>query len=188
VSDAELEGRIAMLELPLGGDPDVRERERAAEWMLEHADRAYPELLERARLGHAGPAAIELLARFGRPDSIPVLAALLDQLDPQGFAASRALAAQPEPDALVALREALRSGGDRAVLAADALGARGDASACPDLEAAAADADERLRYHAVQAAGALGCLSSDRLAEIAASDPNADVRALAGRLNAPTEG
>ena len=184
MNDPELDGRIAMLELPLGGEPDVRERERAAEWLLDNADRAYPELLARAKAGHAGPAGIELLARFGRGDSVPVLAVLLEAMDPQGMAAARALAAHPDPAALAALRAALRSGGDRAVLAADALGARGDASACPELEAAATDDDERLRYHAIQAAGALDCLSSARLEEIAASDSDADVRELAGRLSA----
>lgn len=182
MTDAELESRIALLELPIGGDPDMREKERAAEWLLAHADRSYPELLARAHTRRAGAATVELLGRFGRADSVPALAALLEGDDPRGLAAARALAAQSGPDALAALRQALCSGGDRAVLAADALGARGDAGACPDLEAAALDRDPRLRYHAVQAAGSLGCLSSDRLAEIEASDPDADVRALAGRL------
>jgi len=182
VTDAEFESRIALLELPLGGDPDVREKERASEWLLAHAARTYPELLARARDGRAGPATVELLGRFGRADSVPVLAALLEGDDLRGLAAARSLAAQSGPEALAALRQVLRSGGDRAVLAADALGARGDAAACPDLEAAALERDPRLRYHAVQAAGALGCLSSVRLAEIETSDPDADVRALAGRL------
>jgi HEAT repeat protein len=183
VTDAELESRIALLELPLGGDPDQREKERAAEWLLTHAARTYPELLARARDGRAGPATVELLGRFGRADSVPALAALLEGGDDlHGLAAARALAGHPGPEALAALRQVLRSGGDGAVLAADALGARGDAAACPDLEAATLDRDPRLRYHAVQAAGSLGCLSPDRLAEIEASDPDADVRVLAGRL------
>jgi hypothetical protein len=183
VTDDELESRIALLELPLGAGPDVREAERSAEWLLDHADRAYPELLARARDGRAGPAAVELLGRFGRADSVPALAALLvDDDDPRGLAAARALAGQPGPEALAALRGALRAGGGRAVLAADALGARGEAAACPDLEVAMRDADPRLRYHAVQAAGSLGCLSAERLTRIAASDPDADVRDLAARL------
>jgi hypothetical protein len=182
VTDAELESRIALLELPLGGDPDQREKERAAEWLLTHAARTYPELLSRARDGRAGPATVELLGRFDRADSVPALTALLAGDDLHGLAAARALAGHSGPEALAALRQVLRSGGDGAVLAADALGARGDAAACPDLDAATLDGDPRLRYHAVQAAGSLGCLSSDRLAEIEASDPDADVRVLAGRL------
>ena len=182
MNDAEFESRIALLELPLGSDPDVREKERAAEWLLAHAARTYPDLLARVHDGRAGPATVELLGRFDRADSVPALARLLEGDDLRGLAAARALAAHSSPEALAALRESLRSGGDRAVLAADALGARGDAAACADLEAAARDRDPRLRYHVVQAAGALGCLSGDRLAEIEASDPDADVRALAGRL------
>lgn len=158
MSDVELESRIALLELPMGGGPDVRERERAAEWLLSHADRAYPELLARARAGRAGPAALELLGRFGRDDSVPVLAGLLEEADARGFSAARALAAHPGAAAMTALREALRSGGDRAVLAADALGARGDVGACAALEEASADPDPRVRYHAIQAARLLNRL------------------------------
>lgn len=178
----ELESRLALLELPLGGDPDIREKERAAAWLLDHADDTYPELLTRAQDGRAGPATVELLGRFGRPDSVPVLAGLLAIDDIQGVAAARALTTHPAPEAHDALLEALRAGGSPAVLAADALGARGDDRACADLAQAATDADARLRYHAVQAAGSLGCLTPERLQELEAADPDPDVRDLARRL------
>jgi HEAT repeat protein len=179
---SELEAQIALLESPMGGEPDARERERAAAWLLEHPERSYATLLARASAGTAGPDTVELLGRFGRPDSVPVLAALLLHADPTGSAAARGLANHPAPTALEALREGLRGGGDRAVRCADALGARGDAAACPDLTAAASDPDARLRYHAVQAAAHLSCLSPAELSQINASDPDADVRELAHRI------
>jgi HEAT repeat protein len=183
-ADLELDTQIALLESPLGGEPHVREREGAAAWLLARPDRSYPALLARASEGIAGPATVELLGEFGRADSVPVLAALLDREEPMGSVAAGALAGQPDPAALDALREGLRRGGERAVRCADALGARGDPAACPDLHAAAEGSDARLRYHAIQAAAApeLDCLSPARLLEIEASDPDADVRALARSL------
>ena len=160
----------------------MREKERAADWLLTRPDRAYPELLAKARAGRAGPAVVELLGRFGNDDSVPVLVALLERADPRGFAAARALAVHPSPTALAALRDGVRSGGDTAVLSADAIGERGDATACEDLRVAAGDHDARVRYHAIQAAASIGCLSPDELSEIAVSDLDGEVRELAGRL------
>ena len=184
MDDPELDTQIALLESPLGGEPHVRERQQAAAWLLAHPERSYPRLLAKAAEGSAGPAAVELLGEFGRADSVPVLAALLDAAEPTAHAAAQAMAQHPSPTALAALRDGLRSGGDRAARCADALGARGDASACPDLQVAAKAPDARLRYHAVQAAASreMRCLSPAQLAEIEVSDPDADVRALARRM------
>ncbi len=98
-----------------------------------------------------------------------------------GTAAARALARHPSPAALATLREVLRDGGEGAGRAADALAMRADPAACPDLKAAVAHPDATLRYHAVQAAGALGCLSREELERIAKTDADSDVRELAGR-------
>lgn len=182
-ADPELETRIALLESPFGSDPHVRERERAATWLLEHADRSYPVLLERARSGMAGVGAIELLGRFGRADSVPVLDALLEGDELLARAAAQALAFHPDPSAFQALRDGLTSGGSRAVLCADAIGARGDAAACPELRTAAQDPDARLRYHALQAAVApgLACFTDAELDQIESAEADADVRDLARR-------
>lgn len=182
--DLELDAQVALLESPFGGETDVRERDAAAAWLLSQPERSYPRLLTRASQGRAGPATVELLGRFGRDDSVPVLAELLDREEPMGSVAAEALARHPAPAAVAALRDGLRGGGDRAVRSAIALGLRGDPAACVDLEAATRDPDQRLRYQAVRAAAAPGmnCLSDAELAEIEASDADEDVRALAGRL------
>jgi hypothetical protein len=183
VTDAELDAQLMLLESPLGGEPDVRERERAAAWLLAHPDAAHPALLALVADGRAGPAAIELLGRFGDPASVAPLAALVDTAEPTGRAAAQALASHPAPAALDALSAALAAGGDGAPRAADALAVRGDVGACPALRTAVGSADAVLRYHALQAAGALGCLPPDEeLAALADADADADVRELARSL------
>jgi HEAT repeat protein len=176
--DAELETQITLLNSPFGRDPDIRARERAAEWLLTHDDRSYPVLLASARAGHASPATIELLGRFGRPDAVPVLEALLDGSGTTAMAAATALATHPDPAALAALRAGLARGGDHAVNCADALGARGDPAACPELRAALAAPDARLRYHALGAAlrPELACLAPEDLRRIASEDADPEVR------------
>jgi len=183
VTDAELDAQLMLLESPLGGDPDVRERERAAAWLLAHPDVAHPALLALVAGGRAGPAAVELLGRFGDPASVAPLAALVGAAEPTGRAAAQALASHPAQAALDALSAALAAGGDGAPRAADALAARGDVGACPALRTAVGSADAVLRYHALQAAGALGCLPPDEeLAVLAEADADADVRELARSL------
>ncbi len=181
--DPDLDTQIALLDSPYGGEPDARERERAAAWLLANSERSYPTLLARASERKAGPASVELLSAFERADSVPVLANLLDADEPIGRAAAQALARHSDPSALAALRKGLNNRGGHAVRCADALGTRGDAAACAELRAAAAQSDARLRYHAIQAAVSpqLGCLSDAEIEEIEASDPDPDVRALAHR-------
>jgi HEAT repeat protein len=177
--DSELELQLMLVESPFGGDPHRREAEAAAEWLLARPERAYPRLLARAAEGSATPALVELLGRFGRADAVPVLAGLLG--GPELVAAAAADALAHHPAAADALRAGLRRGGEAAARSADALAARGDAGACPDLLAAARDPDARVRYHAVQAAVRLGCPDAVALAE---SDADPDVRALARRSGA----
>jgi hypothetical protein len=181
MGEPDLETMITLVESPLGGPPHVRERERAAAWLIANADRAHPAILERARQGRAGPGSIEVLGRLGRSDSVPVLAGLLGGDERSGRAAASALARHPDPAALAALRDGLRADGDQAVRSADALAARGDDTACPELRAAIAGDDARVRYHALQAALELHCVPDDMLARLAASDPAPEVRELARR-------
>jgi HEAT repeat protein len=68
------------------------------------------------------------------------------------------------------------------VAAADGLAARGDKAACTDLAAAMEHIDPRARYHAVQAAGRLGCLSRQQLEAIARDDRSEDIRVLAAEF------
>ena len=177
--DPEVEIQVMLVESPLGGDPHRREAEAAADWLLARPERAYPRLLARAADGTATPALVELLGRYERNDAVPVLADLLGGSELVVAAAAEALSQHPAPAAGQALRAALARGGDAAVRSADALGARGEPSACADLMAAARDPDARLRYHALQAAAALGCRAA---AELAASDDDPDVRTLARRF------
>lgn len=181
--DQEVETQIMLAETPFGDGPHQRERERAAAWLVAHADRAYPALLARLDEEKAGVAVIELLPRFGRAESIPRLERLLAGPEPPAWAAGQALALHPQPAAGEALRRALASREPAvAGIAAEALGTRGDRGDCAALVRAAGAADTRLRYHAVQAAGKLGCLGRETLESLVRSDADADVRDLAKRL------
>ena len=180
--DVELETQVMLLQSPFGDGPHLREREAAARWLLEHADRAYPRLLAMARAG-TGPAVVELLPAFDRVDSVAVLEELLGGPERVAWVAGRALARQRGPEALAALRRGAQlSDPEAAVAAVDGLATRGDRAGCPELAKAAEREDARVRYHAVQAAATLGCLSPAALAALAHDDPDAEVRALAARL------
>lgn len=182
-SDREVETQLALAESPIGGGPHARERERAAQWLVEHADRAYPAVLGRFDQGRAGAALVELLPRFDREESIPRLERLLSGPEPPAWAAGQALARQSQPAAGEALRRALDHADPKvATIAADGLGARGDRADCTALVAHVASTDARLRYHVVQAAGRLGCLARADLESLSHDDADDDVRALATRL------
>ena len=177
--DPELENRIMLLDVPFGSKSHVRGRERAAQWLLEHAEHSHPALLGAIAAGRAGPGAIALLGAFARADSIGLLSKLLTDGGPHAWEAAQALALHPQPAAAEALRLAL---GDPAttvaIAAADALAARGDAGECGALVAQLSALDPALRYHVVQAAARLGCLPAELLAQLARSDRDADVRTL----------
>jgi HEAT repeat protein len=182
-SDTEVETQLALAESPFGDGPHRRERERAAQWLLEHADRSYPVVLRRLEQGSAGAALVELLPRFDREESIPRLERLLSGPEPPAWAAGQALARQSQPAAGEALRRVLDDADPKvAAIAADGLGTRGDRGDCAALVAHVDSPDARLRYHVVQAAGRLGCLAPADLESLSRADADADVRALAARL------
>jgi HEAT repeat protein len=181
--DSELATRIMLLDEPFGSEPHVRERERAAQWLLDHGDRAHRALLDALAAGRASPGVIELLARFGRAESIEPLNRMLNAAGPAAWHAAQALARHPQPEAAEALRRALRDPAPEvSIAAADALGARGDPGECVALQAELRAEDPTVRYHVVQAAARLGCVSAEWLAQLARADPDADIQALAGRL------
>lgn len=178
--DSDLETQIQILESPFGEMPAVRERQRAAEWLLAHADRAYPRLLAMIRDKSAGLAVIELIPEFKRAESIAPLESLLGLPERTAWAAGQALARQSGPDALAALlRGVRRPEPDAVIAAADGLATLGDKAVCSDLQATLEGSSERTRYHIVRAAAALKCLTRTRLQEFALGDSSAEIRALA---------
>ena len=184
--DRDVETRILLLDTPFGGEPHLRERDRAAAWLVEHADRAFPILLARLIEGKLEAGAIALLPRFGRAESIAPLARLLE--GPEGIAweAGQALAQHPQPEAGEALRHALASSDPvLATIAADALARRGDNGDCAILIKRLSTTHSGLRFHVLQAAALLDCLSREVISELAEADPNPDVRNLATKLLTP---
>lgn len=181
----DLERNIGLLCSPFGGDAHAREREQAAQWLLAHADVAHARLVELLTTGTStNPAAIAaLLPRFGRDESVIVLARLLESESAAlRHAAGQALAQHPSTAAKTALQQAMKSKQPAAlVAAADGLMARGDPSVCDALRPTLAHADATVRYHALQAASRLGCATAAELARLA-KDADADVRALAVQL------
>ena len=182
-SDPEVETQITLLETPFGDGPHQRERDRAAAWLVANADRAYPQILARLDEGRASVALIEILPRFERAESIPRLERLLMGSEATAWAVGQALALHPQPTAGEVLRRALGSPQSAtAIIAADALATRGDPSDCAALATRLGAPHAGVRYHVVQAAGRLGCLSRAALESLASSDNDADVRRLAARL------
>ena len=181
----EIESNIHFLQDPFGDPAHSARAGQALEFLLEHADEAHPRLLELLKSNRASnpPALIEALPRFGRAESIPVLEEILDygQGSMTGVA-SLALARHPHDGAREALVRALASAKAESVAAAaDGLMSRGDSSVCPELVKHLDQGDSIARYHVIQAAMHLGCLSPDALTRLANDDPDTNVRKLASR-------
>jgi HEAT repeat protein len=181
--DEQVETQLMLLDTPFGSDPHLRERDRAADWLVAHAERSYPRLLALLDEGRAGAGAIELLPRFARPESIPRLARLLQASGSATWAAGQALGQHADEAAGEALRAALASSDSDVVVAAlDGLTTRGQAADCAAVTHALAADDERVRRRALQSAEALGCLERATLESIAGTDASPDVRSLAAQL------
>ncbi|HEV7588182.1 MAG TPA: hypothetical protein VGO40_08610 [Longimicrobium sp.] len=180
---AELDAALAALQSPRGGAPDQAAREGARDYLLAHADAAHPRLLALLEEGMAASplAVVELLPAFGRPESVPALERLVRAgAERTSRVAAEALARHPHAAALAALLGAFSAGTAEAVTAAaDGLLARGDPAACHALAAVLDHPDATTRYHVVQAAAGLGCLSAAKRAAIGTSDPDPDIRSLA---------
>jgi len=185
----ELEHYILMLQTSLGNELDLQEQEQSAQYLLNHPDQAHPYLLRLLQSGHASNpfAVIDVLPRFGRPESIPVLENLLLQgSENVRRAAGEALARHPLDLAEQSLIQGLTAPHPESVIAAaDGLMSRGNSSACLALVMTLDTSPKRdnlvVRYHLIQAAASLGCFSRKELAAIANTDPNQEVRDLASQ-------
>jgi HEAT repeat protein len=183
----QLEMHLTFLMDPLGDAPNVRQRQQSTAWLLAHPDLSYPRLLAALQSNPAAldaPAIIEILPGFGRADSVSVLAQALEGgTTSVASSAGDALAHHPDPSARAALLRALRSSrAPTLVAAADGLYRRGDPSACVELKPLIAARDPVLRSSAVRATATLGCLSKAELDELAKTDTDPNVRALAQSL------
>ena len=181
----ELESQIHLLQHPSGDPVHVQGAERALAYLLEHADAAHPRLVRllEKRRAHNPAALLDALPRFGRAEGVPVLEEFLEQgTETLCGVAAAALARHPAEAAFDALVRALALPRPASVsAAADGLFTRGDARACAALARHLRADDAVVRYHVVQAAAGLGCLAPEELRRIAALDPDADIRGLAGR-------
>jgi HEAT repeat protein len=183
LSDA-IERNIRLAMNPSGSPADVRERNRAAGFLVGQGEPAYRillDLLKDRAEGFEAPRLIELIGFFKREDSVELLKSFLMQGKP-GTArpAAMALASAQGNAAMQALKEGLSAPPETRVAAIDAVRITGDASFCPLLENAIGDPDPNIRYYAVNTAAALGCLDKQRLERIIDGDEDEDVRKLAG--------
>ena len=166
---------------PLGGAPHEYERQQAADWLVTQAARAYPRLLAGLTAGLLGRAVIQLMPRFGRAETIPVLERLLRGSELFVAAVAQALALHPQREAGEALDRALARTEPHVVkAAADALVTRGDRAHCPALLAALKTPEPSARYHVLRAAGMLAACNRRISLPTSRTDPDPDVRALAG--------
>jgi hypothetical protein len=157
----DLDLHLAVLLNPYGDARHRADAERAAAWLLDHPEVAHERLLTLLEPpGDAAPAAVELLPRFGRAESVPALARVLGEgSDHLAWHAGQALARHPAAAAAAALGDALAAPRRETVTAAlDGLAARGNAGACAAVRAlAGSHPDAAVRTAAQRAAAELGC-------------------------------
>ena len=165
-----------------GGPRHEVARQQATDWLLAHADRAYPVVRAEAA-AHPSPSIVTLLARFDRADSTAILVELLGTgASEVRRAAGAALGTARDPAARQALRAALEAAGaDTPIGGLEGLRAAGDPAECAAARPLLRHAVAEVRYVAVDVLADLGCLSADELRALAAGDPDADVRELAVR-------
>ncbi len=180
----QIESYIQLAARSTGDAAGLRERERAAQFLINHPAEAYPPL---ARLVAEKPAAwetprlLDIIGRMGLAESAPLLAEMLTQAIPDtSRAAGRALGAIGGANAQTALLAGLTAESSEVRIAA-LEGARmfGGDFGCAPITSMLTDADANVRYYAVSTAVSLGCLSPDQLAQIAREDSDAYVRLLA---------
>ena len=175
----DLEENIERLQDPFDGPAHEASAKQAARYLLAHADAAHPLLLELLLTYRASNpiAVIDLLPRFGRQESVPVLKKILAEgLEHVSGEVAAALARHPSEKAFKALESGLSLPAPESIkAAADGLMSRGDAAACPALRKLLGHENPEVRYHVIQAAGRLGCLDSATLRSIAQSDQDSDI-------------
>jgi HEAT repeat protein len=179
--DSEVVRQIAALHIRAGSPPDVRQRDRALEWLVAHVERSLPVALAAAEAAPQDVVLIDLLGQFRRHETTSLLARALADARTRTYAAN-GLGMSPDPDARDVLRQSMESVDPKVVVSAlGGLAASGDPSACADITPKLKADDPEVRWMAVEAGCRLGCLGRARLDDIARHDPDADVRALAVR-------
>ncbi|MBD1848163.1 HEAT repeat domain-containing protein [Cyanobacteria bacterium FACHB-63] len=185
---AKLDTAIQCLLAPYGNSGNRRDRDRALQYLLDHADDAHPKLLallEQVDTGTYLTPVVMALPYFGRSESIPVLEKVMQTAsEALSLSAGEALAQHPLPTAMNALIRGLtQSHSNKTMIAAaDGLMTRGDQSCCPLLLKMIYHPDREVRYHVLQAAGQLNCLSQQQLQSIADNDSEPVIRDLAIQL------
>ncbi len=184
-----IQEHLALALHPSGRRADEDARQQAIEWLVTHSGEVHPYLLEWLRREPEGPyalAILDLLPAFAEPGAVPVLREALFSSDEYvSEIAGKALGRHPAPAAEAALAEAVASPIPHVVAAAaDGFLVRGSRSACQPLLAVLATPDPIARYHVIQAAFRLGCLSQQQLAGVASNDQDPDIRRLAAGAEA----
>jgi hypothetical protein len=176
----EVGRQIERVRIRAGSPPDLRERDRALAWLLDNADIAFPEVLQRAELNPNDVVLLDLVGRFRRAEATPLLLRAFTDGATRLVAAS-GLGMSPDSQAHAALRRALGSTDPAEIIPAlSGAGAGGDSAFCPDVRRHLAAADGEVRWMAVEIGARLGCLEERELAALCTDDPDSDVRALAG--------
>lgn len=184
--DKEVELQIRALLSPHGHEADRRAHDQALAILLAHPEQAHARLL--ALLDPAQPfipvAAVNAIPLFGKVESVPVLEKLMNQgADMISMSAGQALGRHPHPDAWAALVRGLTAEREETKVAAvDGLLTHGEKVDCEPLRKVLNDPGYEVRYHAINAAGKLGCLTKQELSQIAENDGERDIRDLATRL------
>jgi HEAT repeat protein len=175
----DIDRQIADLRIRAGSPADLRQRDRALDWLLRNADRAFPVVLSRVEDLPNDLVLLDLLGRYRRPEATAVL--LRAFVDPHTrLQAASGLGLSPDPAARQALRRALKSTAPAEVTAAlSGLGASGDATACADVVPQLQSDNAEVRWMAVEIGARLSCLDVAMLEALSIGDPDASVRALA---------
>jgi hypothetical protein len=183
----QLDTAIQRLLTPYGNPGNQRDRDRALTYLLGHADDAHAKLLALFEHMDAGihlPPVVLALPYFGRPESIPVLEKVMQTAsEALSLSAGEALANHPLPAAMDALVRGLTHSSEKVIIAAaNGLMSRGDQSCCTLLLKMIHHPDREVRYHVLQSAAQLNCLSQQQLQSIVSNDPEPMVQDLAIRL------
>jgi len=185
-AEDELDLHLRFLLSPFGDEPSLRQREQSLQYLLAHADQAHPRLLEMLKRNPTAldaPAIIEVLPRFARSESVPLLEEIMSLGEEiVSRVAGAALAQHPDAGAMDALRRGLRSPTHETIIAAaDGILLCGDRAACSELKNLVSHNDPIVRYHLIQAASKLDCFGRDELESLKQNETDADIRALITR-------
>jgi len=179
-TDPEVDRYIRALHIRAGSPPDLRRRAGALAWLLQNPDRSFAVVLARAGAQPNDLVLLDLLGRYRRQEATALLLRAFADARTRLYAAS-GLGMSPDPAARAALRRALESSDASEVVAAlSGLGASGDPAVCGDVAPRLRAENAEVRWMAVEIGARLACLDRAVLEAISVSDPDMDVRALAG--------